>query len=376
MATACSYFKFELIQGDRTGPRLGRILFRHGVVETPAFFPVGTVGTVKGVSCSELEAVGVRGMLSNAFHIYLRGNLDLIRRLGGLHNFVRFKGMIITDSGGFHIKSLAQHTRVTPEGMQFSSPFDGSRHFLSPEEVVHIQEALDSDVKLPLDVCPSYPEGEKEQEHATRLTLQWYERAQQAVKKPDQGFLGIVQGGFDEALRRWAARETVKFGFHGYAIGGLSVGEPKHLTFQLLQAVNEELPSEQIRYLMGMGKPQDIVTAVEIGTDLFDCVIPTRNARNGTLYTWKEGVIRIRNSSMKDDPCVIEEGCRCPACAGGYSRAFLAYLYRCGEMLALKLLTLHNLFFFQTLMNRIREAVKKGTFGELKTQVLDLFGED
>lgn len=377
METAPSYFDFRLLCGGGKGPRRGEIIYRRGKIQTPSFFPVGTLGTVKGITPEELFKIGIKGMLMNAYHIYLRLDLpQTVEKAGGIHSYTGFHGFIITDSGGFQIKSLSRKMKVREEGIYFSSSIDGTVHFFSPELAIELQERLDSDIKLPLDFPVPYPAHEDEERESTYLTLRWLERAKKAEKKKSQVLFPIIQGGFRKDLRREFIMRVVEVDFKGYAIGGLSVGEPKELTFELLDYSINFLPSDRIRYLMGMGKPQDLVRAVEMGVDIFDCVIPTREARNGTLYTWTEGKISIRNSSMKNDMSVIDPECGCYACKNGISRSFLSHLYRSKEMLALRLLSLHNLTFYAELMERMRRAIEEGKFDAFKSKILKIFEEE
>ncbi len=354
--------RFEVANTDR-GARTGRLATPHGVAHTPAFMPVGTQGSVKGVTPDELRAVGTEIVLSNTYHLFLRPGHALIRELGGLHRFIGWDGPILTDSGGFQVYSLASLRTVSEEGVRFRSHLDGSEHLLTPELSIEIQQALGSDIIHPLDECLAQPTSRLETERSLALTVRWAARARAAHgRERGQALFGIVQGGVYEDLRRRAVEETCAFGFDGYAVGGLAVGEPKPLMLDLVELTGALLPRDRPRYLMGVGKPSDLVEAVARGMDLFDCVLPTRNARNGQLFT-AAGVLAIKNARYARDPRPPDAECGCFTCQR-FSRAYLRHLYRSRELLAPRLLSLHNLFFYQALMAEMRAAITAGTFPE------------
>ncbi|HET6587849.1 MAG TPA: tRNA guanosine(34) transglycosylase Tgt, partial [Oleiagrimonas sp.] len=340
-----------------SGPaRRGRLGFERGTVETPCFMPVGTYGTVKAMTPRDLREIGAEIILGNTFHLWLRPGLDVIGEFGGLHRFAGWNGPILTDSGGFQVFSLAHRRKLTEEGVTFASPVDGSKVFLSPEESMRIQSVLDSDVVMAFDECTPYQvDGrlttEVEAARSMELSMRWAERSRRAfdnLRNPHALF-GIVQGGVHENLRRRSAEALVDIGFDGYALGGLAVGEPEEERNRTLDFSVALLPADRPRYLMGVGRPEDIVEAVCRGVDMFDCVMPTRNARNGFLFT-DEGTLRIRNARFASDTRVIEEGCDCYACTNGFSRAYLRHLDRCNEILGAQLATIHNLRHYQRLM--------------------------
>ncbi len=355
---------FDLLATDGAARR-GRLTFPRGVVETPAFMPVGTYGTVKAMTPRELTGIGAQMILGNTFHLFLRPGLEVIDAFGGLHGFMRWDGPILTDSGGFQVFSLAHKRTITEEGVTFASPVDGSKVFLSPEESMRIQRSLDSDVAMIFDECTPYPATETQAAESMELSLRWAERSRRAfddLGNPNNLF-GIVQGGVHEALRTRSARGLVDIGFDGYAVGGLAVGEPEDERNRMLEHTVPQLPADRPRYLMGVGRPEDIVEAVCRGIDMFDCVMPTRNARNGFLFT-RHGTLRIRNAKFALDTRVIEEGCDCYACANGFSRAYLRHLDRCNEMLGGQLATIHNLRHYQRLMQGLREAIAAGALDD------------
>ncbi|HXE77373.1 MAG TPA: tRNA guanosine(34) transglycosylase Tgt [Rhodanobacter sp.] len=359
---------FELQAVDGVARR-GRLRFARGSVETPAFMPVGTYGTVKAMAPRDLLETGSEMILGNTFHLFLRPGLEVIGKFGGLHDFMRWQGPILTDSGGFQVFSLAQRRRLTEQGVTFASPVDGSPVFLSPEVSMQIQTTLDSDVVMVLDECTPYqvdgaPVSMQVARESMELSLRWAERSRRefdALGNPHALF-GIVQGGMHEELRQRSAAGLVEIGFDGYALGGLAVGEPEAERLRVLDSSVPLLPPAQPRYLMGVGRPEDIVEAVCRGIDMFDCVMPTRNARNGFLFT-AGGTLRIRNAMYATDTRVIEEGCDCVACAGGYSRAYLRHLDRCHEILGCQLATAHNLRHYQRLMAGLRAAISAGALG-------------
>jgi queuine tRNA-ribosyltransferase len=360
-----SRMAFELLGSDGAARR-GRLLFPRGVVETPAFMPVGTYGSVKAMLPDQLRALGAQIILGNTFHLYLRPGLEVIEAHGGLHGFARWDGPILTDSGGFQVFSLAHRRKVTEQGVTFQAPTDGSTVFLGPEESMRIQKVLDSDIVMIFDECPpvhvdGVPVAQELVRRSMELSLRWAERSRRAHEGNDAALFGIVQGGVHHELRTRSAEGLKAIGFDGYAIGGLAVGEPEYERNAMLEHTCPQLPEDRPRYLMGVGRPEDLVEAVARGVDMFDCVMPTRNARNGHYFT-TTGTLRIRNAKFEKDTRPIEEGCGCPACAGGFSRAYLRHLDRCNEMLGPILGTLHNLWYYQRLMAGMREAIGQGTF--------------
>ncbi len=360
--------EFELLKKDPTsGARLGRIVTGHGAVQTPAFMPVGTQGTVKAVLPEMLREAGVEMVLGNTYHLMLRPGHELIRTLGGLQKFMHWPGPILTDSGGFQVYSLAPLRKITPEGILFRSHIDGSKHFISPRIAVEIQEALGSDVMMCLDECPPYPTTFTAVEKSLALTTDWAKKSLAAKKDLPQALFGIVQGGCYQDLRRRAVEELMNIGFDGYALGGLSVGEPKELMFEIVAATTPLLPEEAPRYLMGAGTPEDIVASVAQGIDMFDCVMPTRCARHGLLFT-NQGKIVIRNARYRNDGLPVDGSCDCYTCRN-YSRAYLRHLFTSGEILAMTLNTIHNIRHYMRLMERIREAIACGRYEEFSKSV-------
>ena len=360
---------FELLGHDGAARR-GRLTFPRGVVETPAFMPVGTYGSVKGMLPGQVRALGAQIILGNTFHLYLRPGLEVIEAHGGLHGFARWDGPILTDSGGFQVFSLAHRRKVTEQGVTFKAPTDGSTVFLGPEESMRIQKVLDSDIVMIFDECPPvHVDGKPVDidvvDRSMQLSLRWAERSKRAHEGNDAALFGIVQGGVHRDLRTQSAEGLKAIGFDGYAIGGLAVGETEAERNAMLEHTCPQLPGERPRYLMGVGRPEDLVESVARGVDMFDCVMPTRNARNGHYFT-STGTIRIRNAKYELDTRPIEEGCGCPACRGGFSRAYLRHLDRCNEMLAPMLGTLHNLWYYQQLMAAMREAIGQGTFAAFR----------
>jgi queuine tRNA-ribosyltransferase len=353
-------FDLDAVDG---AARRGRLVFSRGTVETPAFMPVGTYGTVKAMTPRDLGEVGAEIILGNTFHLFLRPGLEVIEKFGGLHRFIGWDRPILTDSGGFQVFSLAHKRKLAEAGVTFASPVDGSRVFLSPEVSMQIQTVLDADIVMAFDECTPYlldgaPVSERVARESMELSLRWAARSRCAfddLHNPNSLF-GIVQGGVHEDLRQRSAAGLVQIGFAGYAVGGLAVGEPEAERNRALEFTVPLLPADRPRYLMGVGRPEDIVAAVCRGIDMFDCVMPTRNARNGFLFT-ASGTLRIRNAKFAADTRVIEEGCDCYACAGGFSRAYLRHLDRCNEMLGSQLATAHNLRYYQRLMHGLRVAI-------------------
>jgi len=364
-------FQFALASGDAAGPRLGRLVTPRGVVRTPAFMPVGTQATVKGLTSEEVREIGAEMILANTFHLYLRPGAEVIARAGGLHRFMRWQGPILTDSGGFQVFSLARLRRLTDDGVAFRSPLDGAEHLFTPERVLQIQRLLASDVVMPLDVCLGYPADDARAQEALRLTLLWAQRSKAHGAGEGQMLFGIVQGGFSPAMRREAAERTVEIGFAGYAIGGLSVGEPREMTGAALEAVCPSLPADRPRYLMGVGAPPDLLDAIARGVDLFDCVLPTRVARTGTIFT-RQGRVNIRNAAYREDEAPLDAACRCAVCAG-YTRGYLRHLFNTDEMLGPRLATYHNLAFLAHLMDEARAAIAARDFERWRRGVLEAY---
>ena len=351
------FMQFERLATDGKARR-GRLTFPRGVVETPAFMPVGTYGTVKGMLPRDVKALGAQIILGNTFHLMLRPGTEIINLHGDLHDFMQWQGPILTDSGGFQVFSLGKMRKITEEGVSFRSPVDGSKVFLSPERSMEVQRALGSDIVMIFDECTPYPATEAEAAKSMRMSLRWAERSKTAHGDSPSALFGIVQGGMYPHLRDESLEGLTHIGFDGYAIGGLSVGEPKDEMIHVLDHLAYKMPEDKPRYLMGVGKPEDIVEAVRRGVDMFDCVIPTRNARNGFLFT-SAGVVKIRNSANKTDTRPLDENCDCYTCKN-FSRAYLHHLDKCGEMLGAQLNTLHNLHYYQTLMTGLRNALEQG----------------
>jgi queuine tRNA-ribosyltransferase len=354
---------FELLHSDGAARR-GRLSLAHGVVDTPVFMPVGTYGTVKAMAPNELAEIGAQIVLGNTFHLWLRPGLEVIRAHGGLHRFMGWDKPILTDSGGFQVFSLGELRKITEEGVKFASPVNGDRLFMGPEESMQVQHVLDSDIAMIFDECTPYPATETEAADSMRLSLRWAKRSRAEHDRLVNGnaLFGIVQGGMFEALRGESLSGLMEIGFDGYAIGGLSVGEPKEDFGRILAHTAPRLPAEKPRYLMGVGTPEDIVHAVGRGIDMFDCVLPTRNARNGHLFT-RYGDIRIKNACNRVDTRPLDETCGCYCCRH-FSRAYLHHLHRVGEILGARLNTFHNLFYYQTLMAEIRAAIDAGRFAD------------
>ena len=348
-----SGFAFDLIGRDGAARR-GRMTTSHGAVDTPAFMPVGTQGAVKAVTPDELSACGAQMVLANTYHLHLRPGHELIRDLGGLHKFMNWGGPILTDSGGFQVFSMKGLRSLDEDGVTFRSHIDGSLHRLTPESSMEIQTALGSDVAMVLDECPPLPAARDAVEAAVARTTRWARRSRDAYRGPGVPF-GIVQGGTDEALREQSAAAIAGLDFSGYAIGGVSVGEPPEAIAKVARFTAARLPEARPRYLMGVGRPEDLVEAVAAGIDLFDCVMPTRNARNGTLFT-SEGKVNIKREQYRTDPRPLDPACACETC-GHYSRAYLRHLFVSNEILASRLNTIHNLSFYLGLMKSLREAI-------------------
>jgi len=349
--------EFELLATDGAARR-GRLTFARGTVETPAFMPVGTYGTVKAMTPEELRGLGAEIILGNTFHLMLRPGTDVIAAHGDLHDFMHWDGPILTDSGGFQVFSLGAMRKIREEGVTFQSPVDGARVFMGPEESMAVQRMLGSDIVMIFDECTPYPATERQARESMELSLRWAARSKIAHGDNPNALFGIVQGGMYPHLRRESLAGLTDIGFDGYAIGGLSVGEPKEEMMATLEALGPEMPTGRPRYLMGVGTPEDIVESVLRGVDMFDCVLPTRNARNGHLFT-SEGVVRIRNARYQSDTRPLDERCGCYTCRN-YSRAYLRHLHRAREILGARLNTIHNLYYYQELMSGLRAAIAGG----------------
>jgi queuine tRNA-ribosyltransferase len=354
---------FELLATDNLARR-GRLTLAHGIVETPVFMPVGTYGTVKAMTPHDLAATGARICLGNTFHLWLRPGLAIIAAHGGLHRFMGWGQSILTDSGGFQVFSLGALRKINEEGVRFSSPLNGDKLFLTPEESMRIQSVLNSDIAMIFDECTPYPADFDAAAASMRLSLRWARRSRDEFDRLENpnALFGIVQGGMHEVLRDESLDGLFNIGFDGFAIGGLSVGEPKEEMARILAYIAPRLPEGKPRYLMGVGTPEDLVHSVQTGIDMFDCVMPTRNARNGHLFT-RHGDIRIKNTRHKNDPRPLDEFCDCYTCRN-FSRAYLHHLFRVGEILGAQLNTLHNLHYYQTLMRELREAIAAGKLAE------------
>jgi queuine tRNA-ribosyltransferase len=354
---------FRLVKQDGKARR-GILELAHGRVDTPAFMPVGTYGTVKAMSPEEVSATGAQIVLGNTFHLWLRPGLEVIGKFGGLHRFMAWNGPILTDSGGFQVFSLETLRKITEEGVHFSSPINGDRLFLTPEESMRIQRTLNSDIAMVFDECLAYPAAEKKAAESMRLSLRWAARSRDSH---DGVVFGIVQGGVYPELRAESVQGLKAIGFDGYAIGGLAVGEPKEERLKVLESTR--LPEDRPRYLMGVGTPEDIIEAVGAGLDMFDCVLPTRNARNGWLFT-RHGDLRIRNARYRDDSAPLDERCACYTCRN-FSRAYLYHLDKAKEILGARLNTLHNLHYYQELMQELRQAIEDQTLESKARQLLE-----
>jgi queuine tRNA-ribosyltransferase len=364
--------KFDLLSSS-DGARRGRVTFARGIIDTPQFMPVGTYGTVKAMTPEELRQAGAQIVLGNTFHLMLRPGEEIVRALGGLHRFMHWDGPILTDSGGFQVWSLAQLRKLSEEGVQFASPVNGDRILLTPERSIEVQLALGSDILMQFDECTPYPATQAVAAESLRLSARWGERCKTAYVQgrgaADSALFGIVQGGVYAELRSESLQRLTEVGFDGYALGGLSVGETEAERLGVLDAIAAALPAAQPRYVMGVGTPRDLVQAVGRGVDLFDCVMPTRNARNGHLFT-TQGVVRIRNARHRQDPAPLDPACACYTCAN-YSRAYLHHLDRCNEILGSRLNTTHNLHYYLQLMARMRAAIEAGSFGAFARDFLE-----
>ena len=363
--------KYELLNTDGKARR-GRLTFERGIVETPAFMPVGTYGTVKGMKTEEVEATGAHIILGNTFHLMLRPGTDIIEKHGGLHGFMNWDKPILTDSGGFQVFSLGKMRKITEEGVRFSSPVNGEKIMLTPERSMEVQRSLNSDVVMIFDECTPYPATHKESKDSMELSLRWAQRSKDAHGDSPNALFGIVQGGMYEDLREVSINGLKAIEFDGYAIGGLSVGEPKEDMIRILDHTAPLIPKNKPRYLMGVGKPEDLVEGVRRGIDMFDCVMPTRNARNGHLFV-NTGVVKIRNATNKTDTGPLDATCDCYTCKN-YSRAYLHHLDKCKEILGSQLNTLHNLHFYQKVMQGLRDAIEQGKLDDFVEEFYSLRG--
>jgi queuine tRNA-ribosyltransferase len=369
METPCSSFKYVLESTDGHA-RCGRFLTPHGSVDTPVFMPVGTSATVKAMTPEVLTSLGTQIILSNTYHLHMRPGEDLIMALGGLHVFMGWNGPILTDSGGYQVFSLANLVKISDEGVQFASHLDGSRHLLTPEDAVRIQEDLGADIMMCLDECVAYPGTREYVEVSVRRTLQWAARCL-ASRKTNAALFGIVQGGMYPDLRQQSARELSSLSFDGFSIGGLSVGEGQEIMMSMLEETVAHLPGDKPRYLMGVGTPVDIVEAVARGVDMFDCVLPTRNARNGMLFT-RHGGMSLKQARYRLDSRPPDESCTCYTCRN-FSRSYLRHLFVSGEILSSILNTIHNLYFYLELMSDIRHSIRGHSFSDLKKKVKEMY---
>ena len=378
MSNDSKQFRFEVVARDpASAGRVGKLHTPHGVVETPVFMPVGTAASVKAMTQQMLEELDAQLLLANTYHLFLRPGPDVIQSLGGLHRFMGWPRALLTDSGGFQVFSMNSIRKVAEEGVTFRSHLDGSQQFLSPERAIEIQVALGADLIMALDECLAYPASREKARQSMELTLRWAERCQAAFGKLNstgQALFGIVQGGTYAELRRECARRLAERDFPGYAIGGLAVGEPPALSYEMTEVSVSELPAEKPRYLMGVGYPLDLVEYARRGVDMMDCVLPTRNARNGCLFTWA-GKLQIRNAAYARDARPVDERCPCAVCRR-YTRAYLRHLFNAGEILAATLATHHNLYFYLDLMRRIRAGLREGTLDQLAADLQQAEGSE
>ncbi|MGI5921476.1 MAG: tRNA guanosine(34) transglycosylase Tgt [Syntrophomonadaceae bacterium] len=354
---------FQIVKTDGlSAARLGKLTTSRGVIDTPVFMPVGTQATVKTLTPEDLYEMDIKIILANTYHLHLRPGEDLVARAGGLHKFMNWQQSVLTDSGGFQVFSLQGLRKISDEGVYFNSHIDGSRHFFTPEKVMEIEEKLGADIIMCFDECPPYPCSYEEAQTAVARTTLWAKRCKQSHQRKDQALFGIIQGSVFPDLRQRSAREIIELDFPGYAIGGLSVGEPKKDMYGMLDMVNKLLPQEKPRYLMGVGAPEDLVEGVKRGVDMFDCVLPTRLARHGTAFT-REGKLVVRNAAFAEDFSPIDAHCGCYVCKN-YTRAYIRHLIKAEEMLAHRLLSYHNVYFLAKLMENIRDSIRLGFFAE------------
>ncbi len=364
---------FEVTSVDpRTSARTGVLKTPHGVVRTPVFMPVGTAATVKALPGEELESLGARIILGNTYHLYLRPGSDTIRELGGLHRFMSWRGAILTDSGGYQVFSHRDLRSISEEGVRFRSHLDGGRHFLSPERAIEIQRDLGSDIVMAFDECTPFPVSQAEAADSMRRSMRWAERCKETRRGEQQALFGIVQGGMFLDLRLESLDRVTALDLDGTALGGFSVGEPKAVMYDLVSELGSRMPAEKPRYLMGVGTPLDLIHCIESGIDMFDCVLPTRNARNGTLFTWS-GKVRIKNSRYRADGSSLDSECGCRVCST-YTKAYLRHLFVSKEILASILNTYHNVAFYLELLTRIRKAISTGALADLKAQLTAAYG--
>jgi queuine tRNA-ribosyltransferase len=364
--------RFNILKNDDgSHARLGELATSHGLIPTPVFMPVGSQATVKAVTPGQLKDIGIQMILANTYHLYLRPGVEIVQKMGGLHKFMDWNGAILTDSGGFQIFSLARLRALSEEGVRFRSHVDGSEHFITPEKAIEFQEALGADIIMALDVCPAFQDPPAKVKEATDLTHKWALRCLNARRRPDQALFGIIQGGFNPAWRVESAGVITALDFPGCAIGGLSIGEPKELTRSMLDIVLPIIPAGKPRYLMGVGTPEDILDGVALGIDMFDCVLPTRVARNGGLFTY-QGRLNIRNAQWKEEKGPIDSTCNCYTCRH-FAAAYLHHLFRTEELLAYTLATIHNLQFMHNFMVRLREALAAGAFSAFKEEFLSAY---
>ncbi len=365
-------FNFIIKRKDvKTCARLGKVLTPHGCFETPAFMPVGTQATVKTLSPQELKDTGAQIVLSNAYHLYIRPGLEIIKKHKGLHRFMAWDGPILTDSGGYQVFSLARLRKITTEGATFNSHFDGRLIKFTPEKVIKAQEVIGSDIAMVFDECLAYPSPKSDVKKSVDLSINWAKRSKKAHKMKKQSLFGIVQGGMFLDLRKESLKRTVDIGFDGYAIGGLSVGEPNKLQYEIVSQIAPLLPVSQPRYLMGVGYPVDILQAVASGVDMFDCVVPTRFGRNGSAFT-NNGIVVVRNGKYAKDMKPLDPRCECYTCKN-FSRSYLRHLINCNEILGSRLVSYHNIYFFLSFMKKIRESINRGTFSIFKNNFLHKF---
>ena len=357
--------EFKILhRNESTRARVGELKTAHGSFETPVFMPVGTQGSVKALSPEEIEGAGAKIILANTYHLYLRPGHEIVEKLGGLHRFMNWNGPVLTDSGGYQVYSLAKLRKISEKGVTFQSHIDGSRHFIGPEEAIHIQRALGSDIIMAFDECAPYPADYEYVQNSVRLTTMWAERCLEQKRGENQALFGIIQGGMYSDLREMCAMDIVKMDFDGYALGGLSVGEDRATRQRVIDETIDHLPHEKPVYLMGVGKPEDILEAVILGVDMFDCVMPTRNARNGTLFT-NSGRLVIKNACYVDDERPIDQECQCYACRN-FSRAYLRHLFMARELLAYRLNSIHNICYYTCFMRDIREAIRNDNLLEFR----------
>ena len=367
--------EFRVIHSSREcRARLGEIKTPHGNFETPVFMPVGTKGSVKAVSPEDLRDAGVDIILANTYHLYLRPGHEVVKRLGGLHDFMNWPGPVLTDSGGYQVYSLANLRTISDAGVMFQSHLDGSRHFIGPEEAMDIQKALGADIVMAFDECAPYPADYEYVLNSVKLTSRWAKRCLEHKDGGKQALFGIVQGGMYNDLRERSARELTEMGFDGYALGGLSVGEDRETRLRVIMETIKFLPQDKPVYLMGVGTPEDLVEAVALGVDMFDCVMPTRNARNGTLFTTK-GKLIIKNARFVNDERPVDEDCPCYTCSN-YSRAYLRHLFMSREILSYRLNTIHNLYYYSRLMSEMRQAISEDNLGGYRSNFYELRGHE